>query len=131
MPRVILTAAIFLAGLGAVQAQTSCYPRVGAYSGRYEGRCPNSSLKWTAVENTIGAFGRNCTDEPWTYNRTEKMFYNPKANESFAMQDCYPATREQAANRPETVIYSEMVRRFHENRIQRPGSSVEQVSASR
>jgi hypothetical protein len=87
MARAILTAAIYLAGLGAVQAQTSCYPRLGAYSGQYEGQCPNSSLKWTAVENTVGAYGRNCSDEPWTYNRTEKTFYNPKANENFAMQD--------------------------------------------
>jgi len=131
MARVILTAAIFLAGLGAVQAQTSCYPRIGAYSGQYEGQCPNSHLKWTAVENTIGAFGRNCNDEPWTYNRTEKMFYNPKANESFAMQDCNAATREQSASRPETSIISEMVRRFHGNRIQRPGSSSEQASINR
>jgi hypothetical protein len=131
MARAILTAAIYLAGLGAVQAQTSCYPRLGAYSGQYEGQCPNSSLKWTAVENTIGAYGRNCSDEPWTYNRTEKTFYNPKANENFAMQDCYAASRDQLASNPKASTGTDMARRFHENKIQRPGTPAEQPVANR
>ncbi len=123
MMRTFLTAAILLSGMGALQAQTNCYPRIGAYYGEYEGQCPNSGLKWTAVENTIGAFGRNCSDEPWTYNRTEKTFYNPKANESFAMQDCYPASRDQITSNLKTNTGSDMVRRFHEGRIQRPGTA--------
>ncbi|WP_201831678.1 hypothetical protein [Microvirga zambiensis] len=120
MARSILTAAILLAGLGAAQAQTTCYPRIGAFSGQYEGQCPNSSLKWTAFENTVGAFGRNCSDEPWSFNRTEKVFYNPKANDSFAMQDCYVVGRDQNTNALKAGLGSEAVRRFHENRIQRP-----------
>jgi hypothetical protein len=131
MARAILTAAIYLAGLGAVHAQTSCYPRLGAYSGQYEGQCPNSSLKWTAVENTVGAYGRNCSDEPWTYNRTEKTFYNPKANENFAMQDCYAASRDQLASNPKASTGTDMARRFHENKIQRPGTPAEQPVANR
>jgi len=123
MARAILTAAILLMGVGASQAQTSCYPRIGAYSGQYEGACPNSTLKWTAVENTIGAYGRNCSDEPWTYNRTEKTFYNPKANESFAMQDCYAASRDPNGGNPKATLASEAVRRFHESKIQRPGAA--------
>ncbi|QRM31128.1 hypothetical protein [Microvirga sp. VF16] len=131
MARVILSAAILLAGLGAARAQTSCYPRIGAYSGQYEGQCPNSSLKWTAVENTVGAFGRNCGDEPWTYNRTEKMFYNPKANENFAMQDCHAPSRDQLMSAVRATMGTDMVRRFHENKIQRPGITAEQSSANR
>jgi hypothetical protein len=131
MARAILTVAIYLAGLSAVQAQTSCYPRIGAYSGQYEGQCPNSSLKWTAVENTVGAYGRNCSDEPWTYNRTEMTFYNPKANENFAMHDCYTASRDQLASNPKVSIGTDMVRRFHENKIQRPGTPAEQSTANR
>ena len=131
MARATLSAAILLAGLGAAQAQTSCYPRIGAYSGQYEGQCPNSSLKWTAVENTIGAYGRNCSDEPWTYNRTEKMFYNPKANENFAMQDCSAASRDQLGSNLKTTMSPDIVRRFHESKIQRPGTSAEQSSANR
>jgi hypothetical protein len=131
MARAILTAAIYLVGLGAVQAQTSCYPRIGAYSGQYEGQCPNSSLKWTAVENTIGAYGRNCSDEPWTYNRTEKTFYNPKANENFAMQDCYAASRDQLVSNPKASTGTDMARRFHENKIRRPGTPAEQPVANR
>jgi hypothetical protein len=131
MAKWIFSVAIFLTGLNAVQAQTSCYPRIGAYSGQYEGQCPGSSLKWTAVENTIGAFGRNCSDEPWTYNRAEKMFYNSRANESFAMQDCHAASRDQLASNLKTSIGTEMVRRFHENKIQRPGTSPEQASVNR
>ena len=123
--RAILSTAILLVGLGASQAQTSCYPRIGAYSGQYEGQCPNSSVKWTAVENTIGAFGRNCSDEPWTYNRLEKMFYNPKANENFAMQDCYAASRDPMASTMKASLGSDAVRRFHENKIRRPGATPE------
>lgn len=131
MPRVILSAVFLLAGLGPIQAQTSCYPRIGAFSGQYEGQCPNSSLKWTAVENTIGAYGRNCSDEPWSYNRTEKTFYNPKANESFAMQDCYAASRDQHANNPKASVGTDMVRRFHESKIQRPGAPADQAAMNR
>ncbi|MGO4523524.1 hypothetical protein AB4097_01535 [Microvirga sp. 2MCAF35] len=131
MSRAILSTAILLLSLGVVHAQTSCYPRIGAYSGQYEGQCPGSGLKWMAVENTIGAYGRNCSDEPWTYNRTEKTFYNPKANEKFAMQDCYAANRDQPASALKTSLGSDMVRRFHESKIQRPGAAEEQASARR
>ncbi|WP_114945047.1 hypothetical protein [Microvirga calopogonii] len=131
MSRAILSTAILLSSLGAVHAQTSCYPRIGAYSGQYEGQCPGSGLKWMAIENTIGAFGRNCNDEPWTYNRTEKTFYNPKANEKFAMQDCYAANRDQPASTLRTSIGSDVVRRFHESKIQRPGTAEVQSAAQR
>lgn len=131
MSRAILSTAILLSSLGVVQAQTSCYPRIGPYSGQYEGQCPGSALKWMAVENTIGAFGRNCSDEPWTYNRTEKTFYHPRANEKFAMQDCYAANREQAAGALRTNIGTENVRRFHESKIQRPGTKEEPSSGAR
>jgi len=131
MSRAILSTAILLSSLGVVHAQTSCYPRIGAFSGQYEGQCPGSTLKWMAVENTIGAFGRNCSDEPWTYNRTEKTFYHPKANEKFAMQDCYAANRDQSASSPKTSIGTDIVRRFHEGKIQRPGTAEEQTSLRR
>ena len=131
MAKWIFSAAIFLTGLGTVQAQTSCYPRIGAYSGQYEGQCPNAGLKWTVTENTVGAYGRNCSDEPWTYNRTERLFYNPRANESFAMQDGYAASRDQIASNVKTTIGSDMVRRFHENKIERPGAAPETSSANR
>lgn len=120
MVRAFLTAVMLVSGIGALEAQTSCYPRIGAYSGQYEGQCPDSNLKWTVVENTIGAFGRNCNDEPWTYNRVEKTFYNARANESFAMQDCYPASRDLVTSNLKTNVDSDTVRRFHEGRIQRP-----------
>jgi hypothetical protein len=125
MARMILSAAVLIAGLGASHAQTaaSCYPRIGAYSGQYEGQCPNSSLKWTAVENTIGAFGRNCSDEPWTYNRNEKMFYNRRANQTFPMQDCYASPRQQVINNLDTSVGADAVRRFHESKIQTPEAS--------
>jgi hypothetical protein len=131
MSRAILSTAILLSSLGAVHAQTSCYPRIGAYSGQYEGQCPGSSLKWMAVENSIGAFGRNCSDEPWTYNRMEKTFYHPRANEKFAMQDCYASNRDQSAGTQKTSIGTEIVRRFHESKIQRPGTTEEASAGSR
>ncbi|WP_262030451.1 hypothetical protein [Microvirga sp. Mcv34] len=131
MSRAILSTAILLSSLGVVHAQTSCYPRIGPYSGQYEGQCPGSALKWMAVENTIGAFGRNCSDEPWTYNRTEKTFYHPRANETFAMQDCYAAGREQGAGTTKASLSTEIVRRFHENKIQRPGTKEQPSPGSR
>lgn len=100
----------------------TCYPRIGAYSGQYEGQCPQSNLKWTVVENTIGAFGRNCSDEPWTFNRTERMFYHPKANEAFAMQDCDALPWDQVMRNAKNGIGSEAVRRFNESKIQRPAA---------
>ena len=126
MMRAILSAAILLAGFGASQAQTACYPRIGGYSGQYEGQCPRSDLRWTAVENTIGAFGRNCSDEPWTFNRAERMFYHPKANEAFPMQDCDTANRDSLTNNVKINLGSEAVRRFHEGKIQHPGALPEQ-----
>jgi hypothetical protein len=131
MSRAILSTAILLSSLGTVHAQTSCYPRIGAYSGQYEGQCPGSGLKWMAIENSIGAFGRNCSEEPWTYNRTEKTFYNPKANEKFAMQDCYAPSQDQPASTPKTSIGTDIVRRFHESKIQRPGTLEERSSGAR
>lgn len=120
--RAILSAAILVISAGASQAQVSCYPRIGAYSGQYEGQCPQSSLKWTVVENTIGAFGRNCSDEPWTYNRNERMFYHPKANEAFAIQDCDASPRDRTTSSVRVSPGSEAVRRFHESRIEVPGA---------
>jgi len=118
MARAVLSTLILLASVGSSVAQTAnCYPRIGAYSGQYEGSCPNSTVKWTAIENTIGAFGRNCNDEPWTYNRIEKTFYHRRANEKFPMQDCYEAKREQVTNNAVTLIDSETVRHFHEGKI--------------
>jgi hypothetical protein len=117
MVRVILSAMILLAGYDASQAQTqNCYPRIGPYSGQYEGQCPNSALKWTAFENTIGAFGRNCSDEPWTYNRTEKTFYNGHSNDKVAMEDCYPPAREQVSDSVKSSMGSDAVRRFQEGK---------------
>lgn len=119
MVRTILSAAILLAGVGAAYAQASCYPRIGAYSGQYEGQCPDSGLKWSVFENTIGAFGRNCSDEPWTYNRIERTFSNAKSNEKFPMQDCYTLGPDQLAG-ARGSIGSEAVRSFHEGRGQAP-----------
>jgi hypothetical protein len=130
MARTIFSVAALLASLGASQAQTGCYPQIGAYSGQYEGSCPNASLKWTAVENTIGAFGRNCSDEPWTYNRRERTFYNPKANEAFAMQDCEVPGLAQGSTRVRTSVVSAAVRRFHENKIPRQEKSAQPPIAS-
>jgi hypothetical protein len=130
MPRTILSVAVLLASFGASQAQTHCYPRIGNYSGQYEGSCPNAGLKWTAVENTLGAFGRNCSDEPWTYNRRERMLYNPKANESFAMRDCDASGVAQSSSSVKVSIGSDTVRRFHENKIPRQDKSAEMLTAS-
>ncbi len=126
MARTIHSVAVLLASLGASQAQTHCYPRIGAYSGQYEGSCPNTGLKWTVVENTIGAFGRNCSDEPWTYNRRERIFYNPKANEAFAMQDCEASS----SNSVKISSGSDTVRRFHENKIPRQEKPAQSPVAS-
>jgi hypothetical protein len=121
MTREVLSAAIFLAAFGVSQAQTEdCYPRIGAYSGQYEGQCPKSNLKWTVFENTIGAFGRNCNDEPWTYNRTEKTFYNGRSNEIIVMQDCYAPSREQISDTPKAGIDSDAVVRLQERTIRQP-----------
>jgi hypothetical protein len=115
MARAMLSVAILIAGFGVSQAQTdNCYPRIGAFSGQYEGQCPNSKMKWTVFENTVGAFGRNCTDEPWTYNRTEKSFYNGRTNETVAMQDCYSPAREQISDSRRTTVGSDAVLRFQE-----------------
>ena len=135
MARTVLSVAVLLATLGASQAQTGCYPRIGAYSGLYEGSCPNAGLKWMAVENTVGAFGRNCSDEPWTYNRRERMFYNPKANEAFAMQDCeIPGSAQSSspvkASPMKVSVGSDTVRRFHENKIPRQEKSAQSLIAS-
>jgi hypothetical protein len=128
MVRAILSAAILLAGAGISQAQTiNCYPHIGAYSGQYEGQCPASSLKWTVFENTVGAFGRNCNDAPWTYNRTEKMFYNQRDNEKFPMQDCSAPSREQRESNTVTNLGSENVRRFHEGKIQPADASLRKM----
>lgn len=130
MARTILSVTVLLASLGASQAQTGCYPRMGAYSGQYEGSCPNAGLKWTVVENTVGAFGRNCSDEPWTYNRRERTFYNPKANEAFAMQDCEVPNLARSSNTVKISIGSDTVRRFHENKIPRQEKPAQPLVAS-
>ncbi|MBB4039957.1 hypothetical protein GGR34_001604 [Microvirga flocculans] len=125
MVRTILLAAIFLAGLGPSQAQTSCYPRIGSHSGQYEGQCPNSELKWKVFENTIGAFGRNCSDEPWTYNRTERRFFNFRTKEASVMQDCDIPVPSQATGSWSAPAGSEAAQRFYQGQIngpQAPGS---------
>ena len=130
MARTVLSVAVLLATLGASQAQTGCYPRLGAYSGQYEGTCPKAGIKWMAIENTVGAFGRNCSDEPWTYNRRERMFYNPKANEAFAMQDCEIPGSSQSSNLVKVRVGSDTVRSFHENKIPRQEKSAQPLIAS-
>jgi hypothetical protein len=65
-----------------------CYPRMGSISSQYEGKCPNSELKWVTFENDLGAFGRNCQDEPWTYSRRDRAYYNHKSQATLPMTDC-------------------------------------------
>lgn len=123
MNRAISFVVLFAATHGAALAQpAACYPRIGAYSGQYEGRCPDSQAKWTVTENSIGAFGRNCHDEVWTYMREERMFRNHRTRQSTAMSDCQPPTREQLTNNRATNIEADNVLRFHEG-AQRPNAT--------
>jgi hypothetical protein len=80
---------MILACIGAAQAQgTQCYVRLGANSAQYEGKCPNSNFKWETFENHLGAFGRNCQDEPWTFDRAQKTYINHRTKVTLPMTDC-------------------------------------------
>jgi hypothetical protein len=89
MLRLSVSSLMILACIGAAHAQgTQCYVRLGANSSQYEGKCPNSNLKWETFENHLGAFGRNCQDESWTFNRAQKSYINHRTKASLPMTDC-------------------------------------------
>lgn len=89
MARFVVFTALVLASTGTVLADgRQCYPRMGTISSQYEGKCPNSELKWVIFENDLGAFGRNCRDEPWSYSRAERAYYNHKTRAQLPMTDC-------------------------------------------
>ncbi len=93
MLRLSVSSLMLLACIGTAQAQSmQCYVRLGPNSAQYEGKCPNSDRKWETFENHLGAFGRNCQDESWTYNRSEKTYVNHRSNTTLPMADC-PAQR--------------------------------------
>ena len=79
---------ILTSAAGALAQSNQCYPRMGTVSSQYEGQCPNSELKWVIYENDLGAFGRNCRDEPWSYSRVERTYYNHKNLATLPMSDC-------------------------------------------
>ncbi|MCG7394481.1 hypothetical protein MHY87_16370 [Microvirga sp. ACRRW] len=85
-----LAASIMLlaSAAGAFAQSRQCYPRINTVSSQYEGQCPNSELKWVIFENDLGAFGRNCSDEPWSYSRAERAYYNHKSQTTLPMSDC-------------------------------------------
>lgn len=89
MPRLAIVPVLILVSAGAAMAESrQCYPRMGTISSQYEGRCPNSELRWVVFENDLGAFGRNCRDEPWSYSRAERAYYNYKSQARLPMTDC-------------------------------------------
>lgn len=91
MLKIALSSLLVLASAGSALAEgRQCYPRISTVSSQYEGRCPNSELKWVTFENDLGAFGRNCRDEPWSYSRAEKAYYNHKTQTALPMTDCPP-----------------------------------------
>ncbi|MGO4388525.1 hypothetical protein AB4Y85_13405 [Microvirga sp. 2YAF29] len=89
MFRLFVSSFMTMTCIGAAQAQsTQCYVRIGANSAQYEGKCPNSNLKWETFENQSGAFGRNCQDEPWTFDRAKRSYTNNRTKVSLPMTDC-------------------------------------------
>ncbi len=89
MLRLSVSFLTILACIGTAQAQsTQCYARLGPNSAQYEGKCPNSNLTWETFENQSGAFGRNCQDEPWTYDRAKRTYTNSRTKVTLPMTDC-------------------------------------------
>ncbi|WP_414471511.1 hypothetical protein [Microvirga sp. M2] len=89
MLRLAASSILILATGGTALADAQrCYPRLGNISFQYEGQCPNSQLKWVIFENDLGAFGRNCNDEPWSYSRAEQAYYNHRSQTTVPMTDC-------------------------------------------
>lgn len=89
MLRILASSFTILACIGTAQAQnTQCYVRLGPNSAQYEGKCPNSNLNWETFENHLGAFGRNCQDESWTYNRAQRTYINNRTKVTLPMTDC-------------------------------------------
>lgn len=124
MPQLILAAFLVFVCLERSQARSvECYPRIGAYSGQYEGRCPGSDSLWIAVENTIGAYGRNCSGETWTYTRTDQTFHKRQTKEVVPMNDCAELTPAQIAGSAKS-LNSDDIRQFHEQPLQLQGSSL-------
>ncbi|WP_134495761.1 hypothetical protein [Microvirga pakistanensis] len=90
MLRLAASSVLILAMIGTALAESRhCYPPIGNISFQYEGQCPNSELKWVIFENDLGAFGRNCKDEPWSYSRARQAYYNHKSQEMLPMTDCW------------------------------------------
>ena len=89
MLRLAVSLVMALASAGTALAEgQQCYPRMGTILSQYEGKCSNSELKWVLFENDLGAFGRNCQDEPWSYSRAEKAYYNYRSQTTLPMTDC-------------------------------------------
>lgn len=90
MLKIAASSILILATAGAALADGErCYPRIGNIAFQYEGQCPNSALKWVVFENDLGAFGRNCNDEPWSYSRAEQAYHNQKSQTTLPMTDCW------------------------------------------
>lgn len=91
MLRFAASSILILATAGTALAESQqCYPRIGRISFQYEGQCPGSEIKWVIFENDLGAFGRNCKDEPWSYSRAQRAYYNHKSQTVLPMTDCPP-----------------------------------------
>lgn len=124
MTQVLLAAVLLVVCSGLSRAQsTDCYPRIGAYSGQYEGRCPGSDGTWIAVENTIGAYGRNCSGETWTYTRAEHTLQNHQTKEVAPISDCAEPSAAQLAGTDNSAD-SDAIRAFHEKPLRLPELSL-------
>jgi hypothetical protein len=89
MLRLFISSFMMTACIATAQAQsTQCYARLGNNSAQYEGKCPNSNLNWETFENQAGAFGRNCQDEPWTFDRAKRTYTNNRTKVTLPMTDC-------------------------------------------
>jgi hypothetical protein len=89
MLRLAFSSVLLLTSAATALAESQqCYPRMGTISSQYEGKCTNSDLKWVIFENELGAFGRNCRDEPWSYSRAERAYYNHRTQTVLPMADC-------------------------------------------
>ncbi|WP_457092969.1 hypothetical protein [Microvirga sp. P5_D2] len=124
MPQFTLAVFLFFICLERSQAQSvDCYPRIGAYSGQYEGHCPGSDSLWIAVENTIGAYGRNCSGETWTYTRKDQTLQKRQTKEIAPMNDCAELSPAQIAGSANN-LNSDEIRQFHEQPLQLQGLSL-------
>ncbi|MXQ13213.1 hypothetical protein [Microvirga makkahensis] len=91
MLRFAASSILILSAVSTAFAETrQCYPRIGDIAFQYEGLCPNSEIKWVIFENDLGAFGRNCNDEPWSYSRAQHAYYNHRSQKMLPMTDCQP-----------------------------------------